>query len=180
MSCHSNICFRQILVSDCKTQAASATSIEMSSIQHLLKLTIAAGLAAWAITAGAAVPTLNLAHYKGKVVYLDFWASWCAPCMQSFPWMDAMQEKYGHQGLVIIAINENKQKQNASKFLKEFSADFKIIYDPTGVLVKKYSVSGLPTSFLFDPSGNIYRRHLGFSNNSSGEYEHEIRTLLGK
>ncbi|MGH8402803.1 MAG: TlpA family protein disulfide reductase [Gammaproteobacteria bacterium] len=138
------------------------------------------GLTAWTITAGAATPTLNLDDYKGKVVYLDFWASWCAPCMQSFPWMDAMQEKYGAQGLVIIAVNENKQKQNATRFLKRFPADFKIFYDPTGILLKKYNVSGLPTSFLVDPSGSIYRRHLGFSNSSSDEYEREIRRLLGK
>ncbi|MGH8320762.1 MAG: TlpA family protein disulfide reductase [Gammaproteobacteria bacterium] len=152
----------------------------MSSIQHILKLAIAVGLTAWTITADAATPTLNLDDYKGKVVYLDFWASWCAPCMQSFPWMDAMQEKYGSQGLVIIAVNENKQKQNANKFLKKAPVNFKIIYDPTGILLKRYGVSGLPTSFLINPGGDIYRRHLGFSNSSSGEYEREIRRLLDK
>lgn len=155
-------------------------TIVMSHILHLLKLAIVAGLTVWTITAGAAAPTLNLADYRGKVVYLDFWASWCAPCIQSFPWMNAMQKKYQHQGLVIIAVNENIQKQNANKFLKKVSANFKVIYDPTGILLKQYSVSGLPTSFLFDSGGNIYRRHLGFSGGSRGEYEREIRILLDK
>lgn len=152
----------------------------MSSIQYLLKLAFAASLTVWALTAGAATPALNLAHYKGKVVYLDFWASWCAPCMQSFPWMDAMQKKYGAQGFVIIAVNENKHQQNAGKFLDRVPAHFKIIYDPKGVLEKKYGLVGLPSSFLIEPNGNIYRRHLGFSERLSGEYEREIRTLLAK
>lgn len=132
------------------------------------------------ITSGAAVPILNLAHYRGKVVYLDFWASWCAPCKQSFVWMNAMQAKYGDYGLIIIAVNENKHRQNAKKFLDEVPAHFNIVYDPKGVLVKRYGLVGLPSSFLIEPNGNIYRRHLGFSDNSSGKYEHEIRVLLDR
>lgn len=91
-----------------------------------------------------------------------------------------MQEKYGDQELIIIAVNEDKQRQDADKFLKEVPAHFKIIYDPQGILAKQYGVIGLPSSFLIDPSGNIYRRHLGFTDDSPDKYQSEISALLNK
>lgn len=91
-----------------------------------------------------------------------------------------MQRKYDNQGLIIIAVNEDKRRQDAYDFLKEIPAKFKIVYDPNGILAKRYNLIGLPSSFLIDRSGHIYRRHLGFSDDSPGKYEVEIRTLLGK
>ena len=71
--------------------------------------------------------TLNLDQYKGKVVYVDFWASWCGPCRESFPWMKKMQQQYGKDGLVIIAVNVDQDKKLADKFLTEFKPEFSVV-----------------------------------------------------
>ncbi|MEK6249693.1 MAG: TlpA family protein disulfide reductase, partial [Planctomycetales bacterium] len=76
-----------------------------------------------------AADTLNLSEYRGKVVVLDFWASWCVPCRRSFPWMNEMQQKYGDDGLVIVAVNLDNQSSDAQKFLQQYPAEFTISYD---------------------------------------------------
>lgn len=136
-------------------------------------------LAAWA-TAFAANPKLDLAQYRGKVVYLDFWASWCPPCRQSFPWMNAMQQKYGQQGLVIIAVNVDQHTQDAVKFLKERPAHFRVVYDPQGKLAERYNLIGMPSSFVIGRSGRIRYRDMGFRDSSPKKYEAEIVNLLAR
>ena len=76
-----------------------------------------------------------LSQYKGKVVLLDFWASWCSPCRRSFPWFIAMQNKYQQQGLEVIAVNIDVERSDADAFLAEFAVNFTIIYDPDAVIV---------------------------------------------
>src|SRR5579863_797355 len=76
------------------------------------------------LVASAAAPDLDLNQYHGKVVYLDFWASWCKPCRQSFPWMNRMLDMYGDKGLVIIAVNLDEDRKDADRFLKEVPAKF--------------------------------------------------------
>ena len=73
-----------------------------------------------------AADTLNLDAYKGKVVYVDFWASWCGPCRESFPWMKKIQQQYGKDGLVVIAVNVDQEKKLADDFLNEFKPEFKV------------------------------------------------------
>lgn len=134
-----------------------------------------------AVTAAQAdAPKLDLAQYQGKVVYLDFWASWCKPCRQSFPWMDAMQSKYAADGLVVVSVNLDEQRTDADKFLKQVPADFPVVYDPEGKLAEQYQLIGMPTSFLIGRDGKLVKRHSGFFDSSPAEYEGEIRTLLGK
>jgi thiol-disulfide isomerase/thioredoxin len=132
------------------------------------------------LTASAAAPDLDLSQYRGKVVYLDFWASWCGPCRQSFPWMNAMQDKYGAKGLVVIAVNLDEQHADAVKFLDKIPANFKIVFDPQGSLAEQYDLVGMPSSFLIDQTGAINHRHMGFLDSSPAKYEQEIRTLLAK
>lgn len=135
-------------------------------------------LLTWCALASAASPTLDLTQYRGKVVYLDFWASWCPPCRESFPWMNAMQSKYAAQGLVVIAVNVDEQQQDGRRFLNNHPADFKIVFDPKGVLAEQYNLMGMPSSFLIDRAGHIDRRDVGFRDSSRGEYEGQIRDLL--
>jgi cytochrome c biogenesis protein CcmG, thiol:disulfide interchange protein DsbE len=128
----------------------------------------------------AADPTLDLAQYRGKVVYLDFWASWCKPCRHSFPWMNSMQQKYAADGLVIVAVNLDEQRADADRFMKETPADFTILYDPEGKLGEQYAIIGMPSSFLIGRDGTVVKSHQGFYDESPAEYEAEIRDLLGK
>ena len=121
---------------------------------------------------------LDLGAYRGKVVYLDFWASWCPPCLQSFPWMKKMQDAYGRDGLVIIAVNVDRERAPADAFLLKTSPNFKVIYDPDNKLFEKYQLIGMPTAILFDRKGEIKTRHVGWRAEQRDAYELEIRTLL--
>ena len=129
--------------------------------------------------AGHAAGTLNLDNYRGKVVVLDFWASWCVPCRRSFPWMNEMQEKYGDDGLVIIAVNLDNQASDAERFLQQFPAKFSISYDHDRQLVHQYDVEAMPSSFLIDRDGSMIERHMGFKSGKTDEYEAAIVAALG-
>lgn len=114
---------------------------------------------------------INLAEFKGKVVVLDFWASWCVPCRRSFPWMNSMQEKYGDDGLVIIGVNMDSDPAEATAFLQAYPARFKIVNDPDGELAREYDVIAMPSSYVFDRGGVLVTRHLGFKVKRQDEYE---------
>ncbi len=109
---------------------------------------------------------LDLTQYKGKVVVVDFWASWCVPCRRSFPWLNKMQEKYNAEGLVIVGVNMDSDVAEADKFLQEFPAEFTIIYDSDRTLGKQYGVEAMPTSFVIDRNGEIVANHLRCSQKS--------------
>ena len=124
--------------------------------------------------------SINLKQYRGKVVYLDFWASWCVPCRKSFPWMNEMQAKYKSQGLVVLGINLDENKRIAKKFLQQIPGNFTIAYDPDGETPGKYQVEVMPTSYLIDRSGDIVYSHRGFKKSQANEMESKISALLRK
>lgn len=128
----------------------------------------------------AAAPQLDLAALKGRVVYIDFWASWCGPCRQSFPWMKDMQAKYGRDGLTIIAINVDQEKKAADTFLAEFNPAFNVIFDQGGGLATQFKVETMPSSFMLDRNGKPRFKHLGFHESKRGDYEKEISQLLSE
>jgi cytochrome c biogenesis protein CcmG, thiol:disulfide interchange protein DsbE len=122
---------------------------------------------------------LQLHEYKGKVVYIDFWASWCIPCRKSFPWMNEMQQKYG-KDLVVIGVNVDQEKALADQFIKETSPQFKIVFDSKGVLATEYQVAAMPSSFIVDRQGKIIFKHLGFHEKKKSIYESEIQQLINQ
>jgi len=121
---------------------------------------------------------LTLSALKGKTVYLDFWASWCGPCRESFPFMNAMQEKYAKDGLVIVGINVDKKRADAEKFLAQFPARFTIGYDEAGATPATYTVKKMPSSFLIDRDGRVSAAHSGFNGEIRDEVESRIRAAL--
>lgn len=121
---------------------------------------------------------LDLKQYQGKVVYLDFWASWCIPCRKSFPWLNDLGKKYSSDELVVIAVNLDKKKSLATEFLNKYPASFKIIYDPKGLLAKKYKIKGMPSSVLFGKDGKPKFAHKGFFPSKIESYEKEIDQLI--
>lgn len=122
---------------------------------------------------------LDLSAYKGKVVYLDFWASWCTPCRKSFPWMNQLQQKY-KDDLVVIGVNLDQEKELAEAFIKETSPEFKIIFDPKGKLATEYQVAAMPSAFIVGRDGKILIKHLGFHTKKIDTYEAEIQQLINK
>lgn len=124
--------------------------------------------------------TLDLEAYRGKVVYVDFWASWCGPCRQSFPWMDKLQRAHEKDGLVIIAVNVDQERKLADAFVKDFSPSFRIIHDPAGKLAEAFKVAGMPSAYIIGRDGKPRFRHIGFHKEKIGQYEDEIKSLLNE
>jgi len=128
----------------------------------------------------SAATSFDLEEYAGKVVVLDFWASWCVPCRRSFPWLNTMHEKYGDDGLVIVGVNLDLDRAEAERFLGEFPASFDIVYDEDKGLAKQYEVIAMPSSYLIGRDGRILERHLGFKVKKQADYEAAIVSALGK
>mgnify|MGYP001817622747 CR=1 FL=1 len=122
--------------------------------------------------------SISLEQYQNQVVYIDFWASWCVPCKHSFPWLNQMQERYGEDGLKVIAINVDKKKAHAEKFLERVPANFDIAYDPEGEVADLYSLKVMPSSYLIDRDGNLVHAHKGFKTSDGSRMEDIIRKLL--
>jgi cytochrome c biogenesis protein CcmG/thiol:disulfide interchange protein DsbE len=135
-------------------------------------------LLALAGSARAEPAAFDLEQYQGKVVYLDFWASWCKPCRQSFPWMDAMQKKYATQGLVVVAVDVDEVPAEGEAFLKLLPAGFTVVHDPKGELAARYQLIGMPSSFLIGRDGKVIEAHKGFYEDSPAKYEAGIQAAL--
>jgi thiol-disulfide isomerase/thioredoxin len=142
----------------------------------------------WAIEAGNSAPAFNLPTAKGdavtldkmrgKVVYVDFWASWCGPCRRSFPWMADMQQKYGAKGLVVVAVNVDKKRADAERFLAQTPAGFTVVYDESGATPAAYNVKGMPSSYLIDATGKVTYVERGFLDERKAELEQRIVAAL--
>ncbi len=149
----------------------------LRSVQRIV-FCLLAGLAVTTTAAKAA--DLDLSAYKGKVVYLDFWASWCNPCRQSFPWMSQLQELDGSRGLVVIAVNVDHDKALADKFLQRFAPQFKIVYDSEGEIAHRYQLKDMPTSFVIGRDGRVRYTHAGFYPNQEATYSAHIEEVLNE
>jgi len=139
---------------------------------------VAAGKTAPSFSVKTDTGNITLEDMRGQVVYVDFWASWCAPCRKSFPWLNEMQAKYGSHGLTIIGVNVDKDKNLAENFLKKTPARFKMVYDPEGNLATKYKLVGMPSAYLIDKNGKIQHSHIGFRESKKLSYEESIQHLL--
>ncbi|MFT7052468.1 MAG: cytochrome c biogenesis protein CcmG/thiol:disulfide interchange protein DsbE [Psychromonas sp.] len=122
----------------------------------------------------------DMTEYHNKVVYLDFWASWCGPCRESFPWLNKMQAKYQDKGLVIIGVNLDRDVNKAYQFTETFPASFRLYSDPKGFLAQQYKITAMPSSYLFSGKGELADKHLGFKQSDVARYEENIVKLLDK
>ncbi|MFT4925314.1 MAG: thiol-disulfide isomerase/thioredoxin [Phenylobacterium sp.] len=120
----------------------------------------------------------RLSDFKGKVVYIDFWASWCGPCRKSFPWLNKINQQYSAEDFAVLSINLDTERHLAEKFLSKYPAEFSITYDPEGDLARAYKVMGMPSSYLIDHLGNIVASHVGFKQKRTAGYEQQIEHLI--
>jgi len=137
---------------------------------------VALGLASLTARAADALPPA-LSAYAGKVVYLDFWASWCGPCAEAFPWLNRMQARYG-KDLTIVGVNVDTDARAAEAFLKKHPARFDIVKDPAGALPERYRIEGMPGAVILDGRGRVLHQHHGFRAGQAPEYEAAIRAAL--
>ena len=122
----------------------------------------------------------QLGDLKGQVVYLDFWASWCKPCRKSFPWMNAIEEKFKHRGFKVISINLDKDSLLMDNFLIKYPAMFLVIQDPKATIADLYQIQSMPSSYIIDAEGYVAFSHVGFFEKKQLQYEKEIESLLKK
>ena len=103
-----------------------------------------------------------LADYAGKVVYIDFWAAWCAPCRDALPLLDQLHRTLVDRDFEVLAVNLDEDPGDGSRFLVTYPVGYTVLSDPTGRVAKRYSLKTMPTSFLVDRSGVVRYVHKGF------------------
>jgi thiol-disulfide isomerase/thioredoxin len=144
-------------------------------------------LGVWLLAAGPAPEvelhladgtSLALSSYSGKVVLVDFWASWCGPCKKSLPALDQLYREYRDRGLEVIAVNVDEDRKAALQFLEGRSSGMHLAFDPKGVAPRAFGVEGMPSSFLIDRKGAIRHSHMGYTEKTLAAYRDEIEALL--
>ncbi len=125
---------------------------------------------------------INFEDFEGKVIILDFWASWCSPCRKEMPFLIELHEKYKSKNFEIIAINIDEKESKAKKFLKKLDTQpsFPIIWDKESKIPPKYNLETMPTTYLIDPKSNIRFIHKGFKDSYKEDFHKEIEVLLNE
>ena len=151
---------------------------------------VAAALVAVPAAAGAPSPApqftltarsggdLSLSQYKGQVVMLNFWASWCGPCRQEMPLLENIYKKYSKMGFTLIGVNVEPDSKAADEWLKQTPVSFPVIYDKDSKVSRAYDVSGMPSTVIIDRKGNIRMLHRGYKPGDENEYLDSIRSLV--
>lgn len=145
------------------------------------------GAYAGPLKVGDPFPSLQKAGLKGvlpdtagKVVLVDFWASWCGPCKRSFPAMDALYRQFKDRGFVLLAISVDEKEKDMEQFLKDHPVSFPILHDARQKLAESAGIEAMPTSFLLDGKGKIVAVHKGFNEDETAELlKKEIEAQLG-
>lgn len=123
-------------------------------------------------------PSISLQDLRGKTVYVDFWASWCAPCLRSMPLINTLYGKYKDQGFEVVAINVDDPIEDGQDFLLDTPLDYLVAADTANTVLEQYGVIGMPTSFLIDPDGQVRLVHMGFKEKDIEIIEREVTQLL--
>ena len=121
---------------------------------------------------------ISLAKYKGQVVMLNFWASWCGPCRTEMPLMDQIYKKYSAAGFVLLGVNVDTDSTDAQKFLSQVPVSFPIAYDRENKVTKLYDVAAMPSTVFIDRKGKVRALHRGYKPGDENEYLSEIRSLI--
>lgn len=137
-------------------------------------------LAALLCSSLAQAVELDLSPYKGKVVYVDLWASWCPPCRASFPWMEELHQDLSEQGLVILAVNTGDDPEDAARFLEMTQPSFEIITDPNGDIATKLEAIGMPFSVIYNRKGERVSSHKGFNKKHAPALRQAIEAQLAE
>jgi peroxiredoxin len=121
---------------------------------------------------------VSLSQYKGNVVMINFWASWCGPCRQEMPLLESIYKKYNKMGFTMIGVNVEPDSNAANEWLKATPVSFPILYDRDSKVSKLYDVAGMPSTVIIDRSGKLRVLHRGYKPGDENEYLDSIRTLI--
>lgn len=121
---------------------------------------------------------LRLSEHRGEVVLLNFWASWCGPCRQEMPLLNALQERYSKLGFSVLGVNVDKDSALANKLLNDIPVSFPVLLDNTGSVSASYNVASMPTTVIIDRDGNMRYLHKGYKPGYELDYEQQIKELI--
>ena len=122
--------------------------------------------------------TIDLSKYKGQVVMINFWASWCGPCRQEMPLLENIYQKYGKQGFTLLGVSIDDEAKTAEEFLKKTPVSFPVLFDTQSKVSGLYQVQGMPTSIFIDRKGNVRLVHESYKPGDENGYLDEIRSLV--
>ena len=124
--------------------------------------------------------SVSLDEQRGKVIYLDFWASWCPPCVTAMPVLDELRREFGPRGFEVVAVNVDRDPEKARRFLESHRVGYASASDPVGELPKRFEIATMPTSFVIDRSGIVRHVHEGFRRSDAARIRDEIRALVSE
>ncbi len=121
---------------------------------------------------------IRLSEHLGEVVMINFWASWCAPCRQEMPLLDALFKKYEMMGFTLLGINLDEDRKDAKALLAEIPVSFPVLFDPENSVSRAYGVAAMPTTILIDRDGHLRTLHKGYQPGYEDRYEADIKKLI--
>jgi len=122
--------------------------------------------------------TISLSDLKGDVVMVNFWATWCAPCRQEMPHLEALYQRYKDLGFTLLAVNVEDNRAGADKWLAERPVSFPVLFDPKNEVSKLYDVVAMPSTVMVGRDGTMRYIHHGYQPGYENEYQSQIRALL--
>jgi thiol-disulfide isomerase/thioredoxin len=129
---------------------------------------------------GGDAPVYDTSQFRGKVVYIDFWASWCAPCAKSFPFLNQMHSALKDKGLQVIGVNLDENPEDAKAFLTNYPVDFFVTKDTGEQCARKFDVKAMPSSYLVDRNGIVRHVHFGFRPGEAEDVRKRVEQLLAE
>ena len=121
---------------------------------------------------------LRLSDFRGQVLLINFWASWCGPCRQEMPLLENLYKRYGKLGFTILGVNVDTDSTKANTYLKDVSVSFPIVYDITNAVSKSYNVNAMPTTVIVDRNGNMRFLHQGYKPGYERDYKKQVVQLI--
>ena len=122
--------------------------------------------------------SVALEDLRGQVVMVNFWATWCGPCREEMPHLEALYQRYSDLGFTLLGVNVEEDSSGADAFLAETPVTFPILFDPDNEVSELYNVVAMPSTVLIDRNGNLRFVHHGYQTGYEGEYQNQIRALL--
>lgn len=175
-------------LSSSKAMMTSRRTLLSAALAAVTVLGVAAGAAA--LGTGSRAPEIGLRDLegrriqlgalRGKVVIVDFWASWCEPCKQELPALDELYGKYKDDGLVVIGVSVDRDESNAKKFLRRTPVSFPVVHDAGHRVAGRYEPPKMPSSYVIDKRGVVRYVHEGFRSGDAAKMEREVKKLLAK
>ena len=124
--------------------------------------------------------TVDLAQFRGRIVYVDYWASWCASCKQSFPFMNDLKKQFESKGVTVVAISTDKDSKEALEFLNDNKADFIVARDTDSKCRKEFGVKTMPSSYILGKNGELLHTHKSFVKSDIPAITKELQALVDK